>query len=245
MAGDPILLTLALGSLAAFVASAGTLPFLFTAQPPRRLMGAAYALPSGVMIGAAYLLGSEGLGRDVPAAAVGALLGVFFIFRTQSFTEAAEEEAPTDPAADPAAGYRQILQDSLHSASEGVAIAVAMAVSLSFGTFLALALAIHNVGEALGLTEFLQKRGVSLGECAGLAVAAKLSQPLFAVSTLAILTSVPQLTPAALGLAAGALFSLVLGELVPAAYGYAGHRIIAVLLTGSAAAVIFFEDLLL
>lgn len=241
MIGDPILLTLALGSVAALVASLGALPFLLAAGPPRMTVGAAYALPSGVMIGAAYLLGTEGLHREVPASALGALVGIAFIYWTQGFADSAQKKT----AGDAAAGYRQLLQGSLHSASEGVAIGVAMAVSLPFGTFMALVLAVHNVGEALGLTEFLRGRGMDLGECAGLAVATKLGQPLLAVSTLAILTSAPQLLPWALGLAAGSLFSLVLGELVPAAYRYTGHRIIAVILTGSAAAVLFFEDLLL
>ncbi len=241
MTTDPTLTTLLLAGIAAAMAALGALPYAFGASPPRAWVAGAYALPSGVMIGAAYLLGTEGLREALPSSALGALIGVAFIYWTQRFAVSTEKGA----AADPVDGYRQLLQGSLHSASEGVAIGVAMAVSLAFGTFLALVLAVHNVGEALGLTEFLSHRGMKVGECAGLAVATKLSQPLLAVATLAILTSVPQLLAAVLGFAASAMFSLVLGELVPTAYRFGARRLIALLLSGSAAAVLFFEDLLL
>lgn len=241
MTADPILLTLFFGSLAAAVAASGALPYVAGKQPPRFCVGAAFALPGGVMLGAAYLLGSEGLERAIRGSALGALVGVAFIYWSQRLAPPGGE----DGAVDPAAGYRQLLQGALHSASEGVAIGVAAAVSLAFGIFMALVLTVHNVGEAMGLTEFLRRRGVGVGEAAGLAVATKLGQPLLAVATLAVLTSAPILIPGALGFAAGTLFSLVLGELVPSAYRYAGRRLIAVLLSASAAAVLFFEDLLL
>lgn len=241
MTADPILLALFLGGGAALVAGLGALPYAFGGQPPRVAVGAAWALPGGVMVGAGYLLGVEGLERAVLPSAFGALVGVGFIYWTSSFT--ADDPGEPSPG-DPAAGYRQILQDSLHSASEGVAIGVALAVNLVFGSFLAVAFAAHNLGEAMALTGFLRRRGMTTGECAGLAVATKLAQPLLAVATLAVLGSVPALVPGALGFAAGALLGLVLAEMVPEAYRYAGRHVVALLLAGAAAAVLLVEDLL-
>ncbi|MCB1036344.1 MAG: hypothetical protein KDD47_21140, partial [Acidobacteria bacterium] len=114
MKPDLTLITLGCAGLAAAVSAVGALPFAF-GWHPRTAVGAAYALPGGVMLGAAYLLGTRSLDRSIPLAGLGVALGLAFIYWTARFTETSDEEESPDPAA----GYRHLLRDSLHSASEG------------------------------------------------------------------------------------------------------------------------------
>jgi len=245
---DPILVALVYGSLAALAAALGALPFSRERKEAPLLVGSAYALAGGVMVGAGYLLGIAGLDRGTLSSASGALIGVVLSFWTLRFTSHEEEPPEGEQAeskADLDTGYRVLLQNTLHSASEGVAIGVALAVSTAFGIFVALALGLHNIAEGTVLAGILRRRGMGVGECAGLAVVTKLSQPLMAVTTLVLLAASPSLLPAVLGFAAGSLLFLVLAELAPGAYDLAGRELVALLLSAAAAAVLLVEDLLL
>ncbi len=116
-----------------------------------------------------------------------------------------------------------------------------MALELRLGIYLALALAVHNVGEAMALTDVLRRRGVSAGESAGLAVVTNVVQPLLAVVVFALSPSLRELFPAFLGFAAAALVFLALTELVPASYHRADARIVALLVSAAAGAVVLLQ----
>ena len=85
-----------------------------------------------------------------------------------------------------------------------------MVVELRLGIFLALALAVHNVAEAMALTEILRQRGMAVSEAAGLCVVAKITQPVLALAAFALAPAMTGLLPAALGFASGCLVFLVL-----------------------------------
>jgi len=108
-----------------------------------------------------------------------------------------------------------------------VAIGAAMLVSLHFGISMALALAVHNIPEAMILTSILASRGVRVRYAAALAVAVNANQVLVAVVTFAVVGAIPSLFPWAVGVAVGALVYLVLAELLPESYQQAGHTSIA------------------
>ena len=123
---EPVLTVLIFSALAAAFSAAGVLPFSFRADLPLRWIGWAYALASGLMLGAGYLLMVEGLvGRGWPVI-LGGGLGVAYTWWTHRYSGTGELE--TRPASEVSFeyGYKVILLYAMHSASEGVAIGVAM-----------------------------------------------------------------------------------------------------------------------
>ena len=128
---------------------------------------------------------------------------------------------------DPAYGYQVVLVNTLHGAYEGVAIGAAMLVSLPFGISMAVALAVHNIPEAMVLNAILVERGVRTSHRAPLLVATNANQVLLSIVTFSVVGALPVLLPWALGFAVGALFYLVLNELLPESYQQAGHTSIA------------------
>ena len=218
---EPVLTVLIFSALAAAFSAAGVLPFSFRADLPLRWIGWAYALASGLMLGAGYLLMVEGLvGRGWPVI-LGGGLGVAYTWWTHRYSGTGELE--TRPASEVSFeyGYKVILLYAMHSASEGVAIGVAMAVNLRLGVFMAVALALHNAAEATALTEVLRggdaprRGGGALRGGAG-------AQTLLALVSFSVIPAVPWLLPWALGFAAGTLLYLVMTELLPASYERGG-----------------------
>lgn len=224
---DPTLTVLFYASLAAFAAGLGVLPRALGGRLPLPMLGWSNALASGLMLGVAYLLLVEGLDAALTGAAGGALLGLAVVRLTHFGTGVEELDLNALDELDPAYGYQVVLVNSLHAAYEGVAIGAAMLVSLPFGISMALALAVHNVPEAMVLSSILASRGVRLLHAAPLAMATNLNQVLLAVATFAVVGAVPGLLPWALGFAVGSLIYLVLAELLPESYREAGHTSIA------------------
>jgi ZIP family zinc transporter len=225
---DLTLLVLLYSTVAAAAATLGAVPLVWRARPSVRWIGWANALAAGLMIGAAYALMVVGLVKIPWSGIVGALLGVVFVNRTHSASGTADLDLNRLEETTPEYGYQVLLINILHSAAEGIAIGVAMAVSLPFGIFMALAIAVHNVPEAMVLCAILTARGVSLRDAAMLAVASNVSQILLAIVAFALVTAAPLLLPWALGFAVGALIYLVMAELLPECYRQAGRTSIAV-----------------
>lgn len=241
MPGEPVLIVLFAGLGAALLSGLGALPFS-TARSRPRLAGGAEALASGLMMGSGYLLMTEALDRRELLALFGAGLGVLYTYLVQSYAGTLELDPEPDDG-DPAHGYKVLLQGTLHSASEGLAIGVAMVVDLRLGLLVAAALALHNVAEGVALSEVLRRRGMGMGEAAGLAIVTKTTQPLFALATFALAPVLERWVAGALGFAASCLLFLVLTELLPSSYRRASTVIIASLVTLSAAAVVLMEDM--
>ncbi len=240
---DPAILTvLGYASLAAIIAAFGTLPFIVRDHVPVRWVGWAYALASGLMIGAGYVLMTEGLHRAVWPVALGALAGVGFTFAMQSYTGTRELETSPDAALDSGYIVKFVLLNALHSASEGVAIGVAMAVNLTLGAFVALSLAVHNVAEALVLTDVLRRHDMRVRQAAPLSIITNIPMVLMAIVTFALVPAVPGVLPWLLGVNAGALLYLVMTELLPSAYERSGRTAIAVMVSVTAGGVVFLRD---
>jgi zinc transporter ZupT len=178
------------------------------------------------MLGAAFVLTAV---PEVPAvpAAVGGVLGVIFIVLSHTLTGAGSVDLSRPDAGDPSHGYRLVLIHMLHACTEGVAIGVAMAVDLSLGVFVALAIAVHNIPEAVILAAATRDLGFGRRGTVGLAVLSNLGQPLLALTTWVVVAALPSALSWALGLAVGALLNLVLTELLPSSYREAGSKSIA------------------
>ncbi len=93
----------------------------------------------------------------------------------------------------------------------------------------------------MALTDVLRRRGASVGESAGLCVVTNVMQPLMAVFVFALGPALQELFPALLGFAAGALVFLALTELVPASYHRADAKLVAVLVSVGAGAVVLLQ----
>lgn len=224
---DPILTVLVWASAAAFAAGLGVLPRAALGRLPLAVLGWGNALAAGLMLGVAFVLLTEGLPTGIGYGALGGALGVGVVLLTHALTGTAELDLNALDDLDPAYGYQVVLVNTLHAAWEGVAIGAAMLVSVPFGVSMAVALAIHNVPEAMVLTEILAARGVRLTHAAALAVGANLNQVMMAVVTFAVVSAVPAALPWAVGVAVGALLQLLLSELLPESYRQAGHTSIA------------------
>ncbi len=245
---EPVLTVLLFSCFAAACSALGAVPFAFGGGPPRSVIGAAYALASGLMLGAGYLLMTTALERMTLPAVLGAGAGVAYTYWTRTYLGIEHKEAEIGVRERAELGYQTILQNTLHSAAEGIAIGVAMVMvagDLRPGIFLALVLAVHNVGEGMTMTELLRRRGLSVGESAGLCVVTNVTQPLLAVAAFALLPTLGNLLPIALGFAAGSLVFLVLTELVPESYERASTTMVATLMSVVTATVVLLEHVLL
>ena len=224
---DPTLTVLAYSSLAAVAAGLGVLPQVLSGRLPVRALGWANALAAGLMLGVAYSLLYEGLPERVLQGGAGALLGLLFVRLAHRATGVQDLDLNRLDELDPAYGYQILLVSALHGAYEGVAIGTAMLVSLPFGISMALALAVHNIPEAMVMTAVLSGRGVRPRHAAGLAIAANGNQVLVSVVVFAVVGVLPWLLPWAIGFAVGALLYLLMAELLPESYEQAGHTSIA------------------
>jgi zinc transporter ZupT len=226
---DPTLVVLSASFLAAATAALGALPLVGRESVPSAWIGWANALAGGLMLGSAYVLSETGIRLDPLTATLGAAIGVLFTYGTHRAADVEDLDLNKLDETEPTYGAKVLLVSFLHSASEGVAIGVAMAVDLSFGVFLAVAIAVHNIPEATILCAVLRSRGVRLALGSALSVAMNSGQVLLAVSVYAVVTAAPAATPAVLGFGFGALVYLVLVEMLPESYRQAGTTTIAVL----------------
>lgn len=179
------------------------------------------------MLGAAYLLMAAGLRHEPVWGAAGAVLGVGYVYFAHATAGVADLELDGRTEKKPLYAYKVLLLHTLHAAPEGLAIGVTMAVSVPFGGFMALAIAAHNVPEAMALCTILRGQGVGVARTAWLATATRTGQVLLAVSTYAVLAAAPLAVPWILGFAVGALVYLVMVDLLPESYRQAGHTSIA------------------
>jgi len=225
---EPTLTVLVYASLAAAAAVIGVVPVWALKRLPPVWMGWSSALAAGLMLGAAYALLDTGIRGLSGGAAIGAVAGIVFVHWTHVLLGTADLDLNRLEDSDPVYGYQVLLVNALHSAAEGIAIGAAMVVSLRFGAFVALAIAVHNIPEATVLVAVLSSRGVRLGQAAGIAAVANVGQILLAVVVYAVVTAAPPVLPWALGFAVGALFHLVMLELLPESYRVSGAKGIAV-----------------
>ncbi|MFQ5526635.1 MAG: ZIP family metal transporter [Thermoanaerobaculia bacterium] len=246
----PTLLILTLSTAAALTSALGVLPLVGRRRVPTRWIGLGNAIAAGMMLGAAYMLSAlEGSTASTGSAqpgvfeAIGAILGIVFIYWTHVAVGTEGLELNRSRADDPIHGYRILMVNGLHSGSEGMAMAVAMVIDVRFGVLVAGALAVHNIPEATVLAAVLRGRGLSLGQITGLAMATNVSQPLLAVAAYSVVTAAPAALPWVLGFAIGALVQLVLVELLPESYREAGQGSIALVTVVALGVVVLIQGL--
>ena len=105
-----------------------------------------------------------------------------------------------------------------HSAAEGFAVGVAPAGSLELGIFVTISMAIHNIPEGLAIALVAMPAGMSMRKAVGWSIFSSLPQPLLAVPAFLLVHWYAPLLPIGLGMAAGAMAWLCLGDLLPEAH---------------------------
>lgn len=227
----PVLIVFLASAAAALFSALGALPFRGGRALPKGHVGLAYALASGLMLGLGYILLSEGLHHSVLPVILGTLIGILYTLWTHTYT--GTKELGTHPDANFGKDYsvKIILLSSLHSASEGLAIGIAMSVNLTLGLFLTATLALHNVAEAMVLTDILRGKNTLLREASGLCVVTKVPQVLMAIVAYSLIPAMPWSLPLSLGFASGTLTYLVMTELLPASYERVEGRTVALILS--------------
>lgn len=231
----------AVAALTAVAAALGALPLELREPLPRRWLGWANAIASGLMLGASYVLAGAGESWPPLAVAVGAVAGIALVVALHERLGTADLERNLTEVQAAGYGAKMVRVGALHAAAEGVALGVAWSLDLALGVLIAGALALHKVAEGATLCAVLTGQGIRLPRAAALAVLASLPTVPAALAALAVISFWPLLTPWLLGLGIGTLVYLVMVDLLPEAYRQAGQVSIAALVSITLGAIVLWE----
>jgi ZIP family zinc transporter len=232
-----------LGSGAAFAATAlGALPGIALRGLSQRLEDSMLGLAAGMMLAASSfslilpgleageaLTGSAGLGAAVVVA--GMAIGVLLMLGLDQFTP--HEHTHGGPCG---AGFERcgrvwlfVFAIALHNLPEGMAIGVAFAQGdLGVGLPLTTAIALQDIPEGLAVAMALRSIGLSPWQAVLIAAASGLMEPLGALLGIGLTSGLALAYPVGLGLAAGAMISVVSHEVIPETHRN-GHQTVATL----------------
>jgi zinc transporter ZupT len=231
--------------LTAIATGIGALPFLFMRKISERFVAYAGAIAAGLMLGASFGLVAEGTAYGRGQTVVGGLLGVVFILVTQRILGERHGEELVFEAVQGEGARRMLLVVivmTVHSFAEGVAVGVSFGGGVTLGAVITIAIAIHNVPEGVAISAVLRPQGVSVARCSAWSVFSSLPQPLMAVPAFLFVETFRAALPYGLGFAAGAMVFMVLGELLPEAYGHGERAQVATLAAASAVAMVLFQQ---
>ncbi len=196
----------------------GGLPFVFVNTIPETLARLAWAAAGGMMLSASvFNLIIPGIAfGDITSVAVGIFVGtVVFWFASRKIVS----HDVTVSGITGAGGRRiALILGTLfvHSIPEGLAVGVAFGSGAAgLGLVMTVAIAIHNIPEGIAVSLPLRAEGVSGWRCVGWSIFSSLPQPIAAIPAYLAVVAFKSILPFALGLAAGAMFFLVLSEMIP------------------------------
>ena len=176
----------------------------------------------------------------------GALVGVVFVsWASRRLAGRQNVHFETLAGADARKALLLVGVMTVHSIAEGVGVGVAFGGGEELGLVTAIAIAIHNIPEGLAISLVLIPRGVRVLHAAGWSVFSSLPQPLVAVPAFLFVALFDGLVPLGLGFAGGAMVWMVAAQIVPDALATSSRRAVALALTGSTAAMLALEALLL
>ena len=197
------------------------------------------------MLGASISLLVEGGGGSMTGTAIGAMLGVAFVYVVSALLKRIEQPDVSQlSGANARKALLIIAVMTAHSAAEGVGVGAAFGDTGIFGIAIAIAIAIHNIPEGLAISLVLVPKGASVRSAAGWSIFSSLPQPLLAVPSYLFVEQFQALLPTALGFAAGAMLWMLAGELLPEAIQQAPKREVAVVVAIAFAVMFTFQFLL-
>jgi ZIP family zinc transporter len=196
----------------------GGLPFVFIRTLPQMVARLGWAFAGGMMLSASVfnliLPGMEDGG--ITSVALGLFVGTV-LFGLGSELVGHYDFQMEGVSAKGANRIALVLGTMfVHSFPEGLAIGVAYGSGeLGLGLLMAVAIAIHNIPEGIAISLPLRAEGVSGWKCVGWSIISSLPQPLATIPAYLAVVQFRSILPFAFGLAAGAMFYLVLSEMVP------------------------------
>jgi len=236
-----------LALMTALATGLGALPFLFARHPGRRWLGASNALASGLMLAASFGLIYEGASRGLFRASGGMVLGLLFILLTRKLLQEEKHHRIAFAAMGSLDARKAALivgVMTLHSFTEGVGIGVSFGGGEALGTFISVALAVHNIPEGLAISLVLVPRGVGPLRAGLWSVFSSLPQPLMAVPAFLFVGLFDPVLPVGLGFAGGAMIWMVFSELLPDALEETSSGTVAAVVTLAVAAMVVFQFLI-
>ena len=187
---------------------------------------------AGVMVAASFwsllqpaLDGAEAMGKlsFIPAA-VGFLVGIGFLLLLDNVTPHMHMDEQTEgPRSSLKRTTKLILAVTLHNIPEGMAVGVVYAgwvagetgVSQAAAFALALGIALQNFPEGAIVSMPLRAAGMPKGKTFWYGVLSGIVEPIAALITIAAASTVVSILPYLLAFAAGAMFYVVVEELIP------------------------------
>jgi zinc transporter ZupT len=204
--------------LTALATGVGVLPLAWKFNNTSKLLGYGNALAAGLMLGASAMLVSEGIKLHPVLLSLGFILGICFILISHDIIDKREDLSIGNIRG---ASLKKIIMImgimTMHSFAEGIGIGVSFGNGTSFGNYISTSLLIHNIPEGLAIGLITIPSGVGFFTSILLAIVSSLPQPLVAIPSYLFVQVFQPILPVGLGLAAGAMLWMVLGELLPEA----------------------------
>jgi zinc transporter ZupT len=211
-----LIVVLVAATITALATGLGALPLLLLRNRAGAAVGVANALAAGLMLAASFALVQEGLGVTRISTVAGLIVGLACIAASDRLLARRGARDVADLADANAAKALLILGVmTAHSFAEGVGVGVSFAGRDGLGAYISAAIALHNVPEGLAIALVLVPRGTPVWKAALLAIFTSLPQPIMAVPAYLFVGVFEPLLPVGLGLAAGAMVWMVLGEIFP------------------------------
>jgi ZIP family zinc transporter len=217
----------------------GGLPFVFVRRFPDEVARLGWAVAGGMMLSASVfnliIPGVEEGG--ITPVAIGVLVGTALFGWASTLISGHEhdERGIPVPGASVRGNARIVLilgTMFIHSFPEGLAIGVAYGSGeASLGVLVAVAIAVHNIPEGVAVSLPLRAEGVSGWKCVGWAIFSSLPQPIAAIPAFLAVQAFRPVLSFGFGLAAGAMFFLVLSEMIPESRANEGQRLSSALAT--------------
>jgi len=131
-----------------------------------------------------------------------------------------------------------------HSFAEGIGVGVSYGDGSTFGAFISVAIAIHNIPEGLAISLILIPRDTSVLRAALWSMFSSLPQPIMAVPAFLFVLTFRPFLPIGLGLAAGAMFWMVFRELLPEALDGMPGKVVFPVAAVAVAGMLLFQTLI-
>lgn len=223
----------------------GALPFAVFKKFRRKYLGISNAVAAGLMITASFSLIYEGLAYDLLRTMVGVLVGLGFIILSHELLHGHEDiHLGILSGVDARKALMIVGVMVAHSFAEGIGVGVSFGGGERFGTFISLAIAVHNIPEGLAVALVMVPRGISWLWAGLWAIFTSLPQPLMAVPSYLFVEVFRPFLPVGLGFAAGAMLWIAFSELLSDALEDTSPQIVATTITLSVVAMTVFQVLI-
>lgn len=231
--------------LTAMATGLGALPFAVFKKFRRKYLGISNAVAAGLMITASFSLIYEGLAYDLLRTMVGVLVGLGFIILSHELLHGHEDiHLGILSGVDARKALMIVGVMVAHSFAEGIGVGVSFGGGERFGTFISLAIAVHNIPEGLAVALVMVPRGISWLWAGLWAIFTSLPQPLMAVPSYLFVEVFRPFLPVGLGFAAGAMLWIAFSELLSDALEDTSPQIVATTITLSVVAMTVFQVLI-